>query len=77
MPDQSTIEKFPEALRGRLAQPDDPDYDETRAICNSRIQKHPYFIAQCAESNLIIGVDSDPANIRRLTMARIRESQRR
>ncbi len=45
---ESSTELLEESLRGRLIQPDDPDYDEARAVFNGMIDKRPGLIAQCA-----------------------------
>jgi FAD/FMN-containing dehydrogenase len=46
--DQATIEAFRGQLRGALITPDDPGYDEARAVYNAMIDKRPALIAQCA-----------------------------
>jgi FAD/FMN-containing dehydrogenase len=38
------------ALRGDLITPDDPHYDEARAVYNAMIDKHPAAIAQCRDA---------------------------
>lgn len=38
-----------EKLRGRLVQPQDPDYDERRALYNGMIDKKPRLIARCTD----------------------------
>jgi FAD/FMN-containing dehydrogenase len=48
MLEKSSIKQFTESLRGRLIQPNDPDYDEARTIYNKMINKRPRLIAQCA-----------------------------
>jgi FAD/FMN-containing dehydrogenase len=42
------IEQIQQQLRGNLLLPDDPGYDEARAVYNAMIDKHPAMIAQCA-----------------------------
>ncbi|MDR9365386.1 MAG: FAD-dependent oxidoreductase, partial [Balneolaceae bacterium] len=41
------IEELQSTFRGRLVQPNDPDYDEIRQVWNGYIDKHPALIAQC------------------------------
>ncbi len=41
-------EAFQNGLRGRLIRPMDADYDTARAVYNGMIDKHPAFIARCA-----------------------------
>lgn len=42
------IEELQSTFRGRLIQPDDPDYDKERQVWNGYIDKHPALIAQCS-----------------------------
>ena len=42
------IEELQATFRGRLIQPDDPDYNDARKIWNGYIDKHPALIAQCS-----------------------------
>ena len=42
------IEQFGEMLRGDLIQPDDPEFDDVRAVYNAMIDKHPRLIARCS-----------------------------
>jgi FAD/FMN-containing dehydrogenase len=49
MPDKAAIEGFTAALRGRLIQPDSPDYDAARSVYNAMIDRRPAFIARCAD----------------------------
>lgn len=42
------IEELQATFRGRLIQPNDPDYDEVRQVWNGYIDKHPALIAQCS-----------------------------
>ena len=48
MNDQA-IAAFQQALRGRLIQPDDTDYEAARALYNGMIDKRPRLIARCAD----------------------------
>lgn len=41
------IEELQSTFRGRLVQPDDPEYDKERQVWNGYIDKHPALIAQC------------------------------
>ena len=43
-----TITALAEALRGRLVQPSDADYDDARAVWNGMVDRHPALIVQCA-----------------------------
>ena len=38
------------ALRGDLIRPEDPGYDEARAVYNAMIDKHPAAIARCRDA---------------------------
>jgi FAD/FMN-containing dehydrogenase len=42
------IAALSEALRGRVVQPSDVDYDSSRAVWNGMIDKRPALIARCA-----------------------------
>jgi len=54
----ATVRELEETLRGRLVQPDDPDYDEARAIWNAAHDKRPALIVRCAgTSDVIRAVD--------------------
>jgi len=48
MNDQA-IQTFKSALRGRLVQPGDADYDAVRALYNAMIDKRPRLIARCVD----------------------------
>jgi FAD/FMN-containing dehydrogenase len=48
MPDQEAINELRARLRGKLIQPEDPEYDEARAIYNGMIDKRPRLIVRCA-----------------------------
>ena len=57
MLDKSKVEKFKESFRGRVVQPHDADYDDTRKIYNAMIDKKPQVIAQCANvADVILAV---------------------
>jgi FAD/FMN-containing dehydrogenase len=45
--DPAAIEAFRGALRGRLIQPADPDYDAVRSVYNAMIDRRPALIARC------------------------------
>ena len=42
------------ALRGDLIRPEDPGYDEARAVYNAMIDKHPAAIARCRDTADVI-----------------------
>jgi FAD/FMN-containing dehydrogenase len=42
------IDDFKSKLRGRLIQPDDPEYEEARKIWNAMIDRKPAMIVRCA-----------------------------
>jgi FAD/FMN-containing dehydrogenase len=46
--ESAAIEKFADALRGRLVQPGEAGYDEARRVWNGMIDRHPALIARCA-----------------------------
>ncbi|WP_222914766.1 FAD-binding oxidoreductase [Natrinema sp. SYSU A 869] len=46
--DDAEIKRLEETLRGELIQPDDPEFDDARAIYNAMIDKHPRLITRCA-----------------------------
>ena len=43
-------EQLGAALRGDLITPEDPGYDEARAVYNAMIDKHPAAIARCRDA---------------------------
>jgi FAD/FMN-containing dehydrogenase len=47
--DAAVVQNLAAALRGDLITPDDPRYDEVRAVYNAMIDKHPALIVQCAD----------------------------
>ncbi len=49
MPDATLLERCQQSFRGRVIEPDDPDYDGARAIYNAMIDKRPRIIVQCAD----------------------------
>lgn len=49
MLDELAIQNLAAAMRGRVIRPEDPDYDEARALYNAMIDKRPALIAQCAD----------------------------
>jgi FAD/FMN-containing dehydrogenase len=46
---EQVIASFQQNLRGRLIQPNDPDYDAARALYNGMIDKRPRLIARCVD----------------------------
>ncbi|WP_436347265.1 FAD-binding oxidoreductase [Natronorubrum sp. FCH18a] len=50
------IERLRGSLRGDLIRPDEPEYDDARAIYNAMIDKHPRLIARCANVADVITV---------------------
>ena len=64
--DESAVQGLAAAMRGRLVQPDDHDYDEARPVYNAMIDKRPALIARCANvADVIAAVnfarDHEPA----------------
>lgn len=49
MLDKSKIEELAKTLRGKLIQPNDPDFQAARTVYNAMIDKHPRLIARCAD----------------------------
>jgi FAD/FMN-containing dehydrogenase len=47
--DRTQVDTFASALRGRLVEPNDLDYDEVRKVYNGMIDKRPEMIVQCAD----------------------------
>ena len=45
--DAETVSQFEASLRGQLIRPENPDYDEARAVRNGLIDRHPALIARC------------------------------
>ena len=74
--DKTKIEAFAQRFQGKLIQPGDADYDETRSIWNGIIDKHPALIARSTgtadvleavnfarENNLLIAVRGGGHNV--------------
>ncbi|WP_101296864.1 FAD-binding oxidoreductase [Halegenticoccus soli] len=56
--DEIPIEDLRETFRGTLVGPDDPEFDDARAIYNAMIDKRPRLIAQCTDvADVIAAVD--------------------
>jgi hypothetical protein len=53
-PSQAQIEAFAASLHGELIRPDDPQYDEARAVWNGMINRHPALIARCANVDDVV-----------------------
>lgn len=51
---EADIQELAAALRGPLLRPDDPSYDEARALYNAMIDKRPALIAQCVDAADVI-----------------------
>jgi FAD/FMN-containing dehydrogenase len=45
--DDTAIEQLENSVRGNLISPDDPEFDDARAIYNAMIDKQPQLIARC------------------------------
>lgn len=54
MVDKARVEELKGALRGRVIQPGDEDYDAARKVHNGMIDKHPRLIACCADAADVI-----------------------
>jgi FAD/FMN-containing dehydrogenase len=51
---QTVLDKFTERFTGRIILPENPDYDEARALFNAMIDKRPAVIAQCASVDDVV-----------------------
>jgi len=49
MPATAKIADLKPSLRGQLIEPEDPSYEEARALYNGMINKRPLAIARCAD----------------------------
>ncbi|WP_276253062.1 FAD-binding oxidoreductase [Halomontanus rarus] len=45
--DDNRVEQFETAFHGAVIRPDDPEYDDARAVWNGMIDKYPALIARC------------------------------
>jgi FAD/FMN-containing dehydrogenase len=54
MLNESAIATFKSSLRGALIGPDDPGYDEARAVYNGMISRRPRLIARCVDAADVI-----------------------
>jgi len=66
-----------ETLRGELMQPDDPEFDDERAIYNAMIDKDSRLIARCASVadviaavNIVVNTSGTPGSEVAVTMVR-------
>src|SRR5262245_19358709 len=50
LPDQETIDRFAQTLRGRLVT-SGPDYDQARTIWNAMIDRRPALVVRCLGAN--------------------------
>ncbi len=46
--DAGAASELEHGFRGELVRPEDPGYDEHRAVWNGSIDRHPALIARCA-----------------------------
>src|SRR5437763_733315 len=54
MLDSQSVDALEAKLHGGVTQPDDPDYDEVRALYNGMIDKRPALIARCADVEVVL-----------------------
>ncbi len=54
MLDEAPVEQFKTALRGKLIQQGDADFDEARKVYNGMIDKRPLMIARCVDTADVI-----------------------
>ena len=55
----ATVQAFTTALRGKLVQPGDADYDAARKVYNAMIDRRPRMIARCVDvADVITAVNS-------------------
>jgi hypothetical protein len=50
----SEITQLRESFRGEIVEPEDPRYDEIRALYNGMIDKRPRLIARCADTSDVV-----------------------
>lgn len=50
MLNQAKVSALAATLRGRIVQPEDPDYDSARRVYNAMIDRYPGVIAQCRDA---------------------------
>jgi FAD binding domain/Berberine and berberine like len=55
MLDASGIAGFKASLRGQFIEPQDPSYEEARALYNGMIDKRPLMIARCTDAADVVG----------------------
>lgn len=56
--DQEAVDALASGVRGAVIGPDDPRYDEARAVYNAMIDKHPVLVVRCADvADVIQGVN--------------------
>ena len=58
------ITEFSAALRGRVVQPGDADYDAARRVYNAMIDRHPRLIVHCRDVADVITASTSPASRR-------------
>src|SRR3954452_18589949 len=52
--DTGNVDAFAAQLHGAVTRPEDPDYDEVRALYNAMIDKRPALIARCADVDDVV-----------------------
>lgn len=51
---ESSLEQFADTVTGRVIGPDDPEYDEARAVWNGMVEKSPGAIVRCASTSDVV-----------------------
>ena len=54
MQTEETIQEFKTSIRGKVTEPQDPDYDDARKVYNGMIDKRPRMIVKCADTADVI-----------------------